>query len=69
MSLVTANGVTVKLGGHTALNSVDFSISKGEIATVVGPNGSGKPTLLRAIICSVAPTLGKVSHTPGLKIG
>jgi len=67
--LVTTQGLSVRLGGHPALHGVDFHIDAGEIVTVVGPNGSGKSTLLRAIIGALRPTAGKVSRTPGLRIG
>ncbi len=69
MSLVSIAGLNVRLGGNTVLHHVDFTISPGEIVTIVGPNGSGKSTLLRAIIGAIRPTSGKVTRTPGLRIG
>ena len=69
MSLVRAQGLSVRLGGHMALGGVDMHIDRGEIVTVVGPNGSGKTTLLRAIIGAVKPAAGRVERAPGLRIG
>ena len=69
MSLVRAQGLSVRLGGHMALGVVDMHIDRGEIVTVVGPNGSGKTTLLRAIIGAVKPVAGRVERAPGLRIG
>ncbi|MDJ0627941.1 MAG: metal ABC transporter ATP-binding protein [Rhodobacter sp.] len=69
MSLVDISGLTVRLGGQTVLQDVDFSIEPGEIVTVVGPNGSGKSTLLRAIIGAVQPVAGQVRRQRGLRIG
>ena len=69
MTLVRAEGLTVRLGSHTALAQVDFAIDAGEIVTVVGPNGSGKTTLLRAIIGAVQPSGGTVTREAGLSIG
>jgi zinc transport system ATP-binding protein len=69
MSLVRAENLSVRLGGHLALSGVDMAIDRGEIVTIVGPNGSGKPTLLRAIIGAVAPAAGRVERAVGLKIG
>ena len=57
MSLVRAEKLTVRLGGHVALAGVDMGVERGEIVTIVGPNGSGKTTLLRAIIGAVAPAI------------
>ncbi|WP_050931514.1 metal ABC transporter ATP-binding protein [Aestuariivita boseongensis] len=69
MSLITATGLTVKVGDVTALTGVNFAIRPGEIVTIVGPNGSGKSTLLRALIGAVKPAKGMVERKPGLRIG
>lgn len=67
--LLSAKGLTVTLGGHTALRNVDFVISQGEIVTVVGPNGSGKTTLIRALVGAVPPSLGTIVKDANLRIG
>ncbi len=69
MNLIEIEKLVVRLGGHTALDTVDFAIQSGEIVTVVGPNGSGKTTLLRAIIGAVSPTSGQVIRREGLRLG
>ncbi|SEO59363.1 zinc transport system ATP-binding protein [Salinihabitans flavidus] len=69
MSLVDIAGLTVRLGGHTALENVDLAIMPGEIVTIVGPNGSGKTTLIRAIIGAVSPAAGRITRAEGLRIG
>jgi len=69
MSLITATGVAVSLGGRRVLHGVDFSIERGEVVTVVGPNGSGKSTLLRTLIGAIRPEAGRVVRQPGLVIG
>lgn len=69
MRLIDARKLSVNLGGHAALQQVDFHIDAGEIVTVVGPNGSGKTTLLRSIIGALRPTGGDIQRAPGLSIG
>jgi len=69
MKLVEIAKLTVRLGGHIALDDVDFDIEPGEIVTVVGPNGSGKSTLLRVIIGALVPSSGMVWRREGLRIG
>ncbi len=69
MSLVSCEGLGIRLGGKTVLDRVNFSIERGEIVTVVGPNGSGKTSLLRAIIGAVVPDTGRVQKDPALRIG
>ncbi|WP_442976155.1 amino acid ABC transporter ATP-binding protein [Rouxiella sp. T17] len=41
--------ITKKFGAFTALDSVDFSLYKGDVVAIIGPSGSGKSTLLRCI--------------------
>ena len=69
MSLITIEGVTVTYGGVTALKNVSLDVNAGEIVTIVGPNGSGKTSLLKAIIGAVTPLEGSVRIKQGLKIG
>lgn len=69
MSLITAQNVSVRYGGRTALAQIDFGIDAGEIVTVVGPNGSGKSTLIRVLLGVIRPSDGKVSRQKGLRIG
>jgi len=69
LPLISAEGLTVRLGGTEALSDVSLAIRPGEIVTVVGPNGSGKSTLIRALIGLVRPTAGRVVRRPGLAIG
>lgn len=68
-SLLEAHDLTVRYGGHTALEGVDLRLSPGEIVTVVGPNGSGKSTLLRALIGAVPLARGEIRPSPQLRVG
>ncbi len=69
MTLITVENLSVRYGANTVLRHVDMTIEAGEIVTIVGPNGSGKTSLLRAIIGATKPSVGQVSLKPGLKIG
>ena len=50
--------LTVSYGAHTALDGVDFSISKGSFVALIGPNGAGKSSLLRTISRLLKPSRG-----------
>jgi len=47
--LLACTGLTVRFGGLTALNSLDLTITPGEIVGLIGPNGSGKTTFFNAV--------------------
>lgn len=47
--LLTLSNVTKRFGGLTAVNDVSFSLAHGEVVGLLGPNGSGKTTVLNMI--------------------
>ena len=59
-TLLQATDLTVRFGGLTALDSVNFSIRRGEILGLIGPNGAGKTTCFNAITGVYRPTSGTV---------
>lgn len=67
--LIDANGLAVVAGGHTLLHNISLSVDPGEIVTIIGPNGGGKTTLVRALLGTQALTAGSVHRIPGLTIG
>jgi zinc transport system ATP-binding protein len=69
MKLVSVENLSVRYGANTVLREVHLDIEQGEIVTVVGPNGSGKTSLFKAIIGAIQPAQGYVQLKPGLKIG
>jgi zinc/manganese transport system ATP-binding protein len=50
MTLLTLDGVGVRLGGRQILCDVSLTINPGEFTGLIGPNGAGKTTLLRVIL-------------------
>ncbi|MEE2039011.1 ABC transporter ATP-binding protein [Nocardiopsis sp. CT-R113] len=54
------SGVTVRRGGATLVNGVDWSVLEGERWAVLGPNGAGKTTLLNVAFSQLHPTAGVV---------
>lgn len=69
MSLVQVENVSIRYGAKTVLSHVSLSVASGEIVTIVGPNGSGKTSLLRALIGAVKPSKGTVTRGSGVSIG
>ena len=58
--LLQLDHVTIRFGGLTAVNAVDFSINENELLGLIGPNGAGKTTLFNLITGVYAPTDGAV---------
>lgn len=54
--------LTVELGGRTALSEVSFSVRPGERVVLLGVNGCGKTTLLKALDGLVPPTRGAIRY-------
>jgi len=68
-ALIDIRGLSLRLGGKPVLSGIDLAIRRGEIVTLVGPNGSGKTSLLRTVLGALSPDRGTVRRAPGLRIG
>ena len=69
MSLIDVRHLSIRYGNHVVLRDVSLSVDAGEIVTIVGPNGSGKTSLLRAIVGAVPAASGRIDAAPGLILG
>ena len=58
--MIEANDVSVSIGRKRIIANVDFAIRPGEMAAIVGPNGSGKTTFLKAVSGDL-PYSGRIS--------
>ncbi|OIO56884.1 MAG: metal ABC transporter ATP-binding protein [Alphaproteobacteria bacterium CG_4_10_14_0_2_um_filter_63_37] len=59
--ILRIDDLSVHLGGQTILEGVDLALSRGEFLGIVGPNGGGKTTLIRAIAGLIPITSGAIS--------
>ena len=60
MALLEVKDLDVHYGGIHALKGVSFAVEAGQIVTLIGANGAGKSTTLRAISGLVKPSRGTV---------
>ena len=58
--LLTARGLVKRYGRVTALDHADFDLYPGEILAVIGDNGAGKSSLIKAISGAIRPDEGEI---------
>ena len=59
-ALLQLNQATIKFGGLTAVNAVDFTVNDGELVGIIGPNGAGKTTVFNLMTGVYQPTSGSI---------
>jgi fructose transport system ATP-binding protein len=59
--ILTARGLVKRYGRVTALDNCDFDLMPGEILAVIGDNGAGKSSLIKAISGAVHPDEGEIT--------
>ena len=62
MSLLEVKDLVVSYGGIEALKGISFTVDEGQIVTLIGANGAGKSTTLRAIMDIVPIKSGKIFY-------
>ncbi|HUS15349.1 MAG TPA: ABC transporter ATP-binding protein, partial [Chloroflexia bacterium] len=60
--LLEITGLTVNYGGIQALQDVSLTVAPGEVVTLIGANGAGKSTTLRAISRLIRPRAGQIVY-------
>ena len=66
--LLVARGVAKTLGGRPLFRDLDLTITPGTRVGLVGPNGSGKTSLLDVLAGSLAPDAGTVERAESLRL-
>jgi ABC-type branched-subunit amino acid transport system ATPase component len=62
-TILTVKGLAKHFGGLKAVDGVDMQIKKGEIQALIGPNGSGKTTILNMLSGLYVPTFGDLDFS------
>jgi ABC-type uncharacterized transport system ATPase subunit len=56
--LLQTSGLTMRFGGVTAVDAVDFSLGETELRCLIGPNGAGKSTFFKMLTGQLQPSSG-----------
>lgn len=68
-NILEFHAVTKRYGKKTALSQIDLNVKKGKIVGLLGPNGSGKTTMLKLINGLLQPSSGEIliqGHSPSV---
>jgi len=60
MSILEVKGLTIRFGGLTAVDTLNFKVEEGTIHGLIGPNGAGKTTTFNMISGFYAPSAGEI---------
>ena len=67
--MFSINGITVRLGGRTILDSASVAIPPRARVGLVGRNGAGKSTLMKVVLGQIDPDEGSVAMPKSARIG
>jgi len=60
VSVVSAKALSLRFGERVLWDDLSFELERGELLAVLGPNGTGKTSLVRILLGLLAPTSGRV---------
>src|SRR5439155_4917054 len=60
MSVVTVDDIALRFGERTLFEDLSFALERGELLAVLGPNGTGKTSLIRILLGLLQPSAGTV---------
>ncbi len=66
--LWSCEGLRIAFGATPVIEGLDLLLTPGMRCGVLGPNGSGKTSLLRAIVGEIAPAAGAIQRAEGLRV-
>ena len=62
MTLLEIEGLKIAYGGINAVKGIDLTVREGEVVALIGANGAGKTSTLKAICGILVPAAGRVTY-------
>lgn len=69
MTIIELKNIGLKIGSQQIIDRISLQLKKGEITTLIGPNGGGKTSIARILLGILKPTSGSVIKNSAIKIG
>lgn len=69
MAVLSVDDLTVAYGDHTVFSNLSFTINSGDFLVVVGENGVGKTTLVKALLGLIKPKEGTINIPKDTRLG
>lgn len=67
MSLIKCENVSLAYDGNTVVRKLDFEVNKADYLCVIGENGSGKSTIVKALLGLMPLETGSITFSDGLR--
>jgi branched-chain amino acid transport system ATP-binding protein len=58
--ILSTEGLSVRFGGLSALDNIDFAVAPNELRAIIGPNGAGKSTFFNCLTGVLLPSSGRI---------
>src|SRR5690625_1530665 len=59
--MISAKNITVEIDGHTLVRNVSMELKPRKLSVILGRNGAGKSTFLKALAGDIRPAAGQVT--------
>ncbi len=69
MTVIELRDIGLKIGSQQIIDRISLQLKRGEITTLIGPNGGGKTSIARILLGILKPSAGKVIRHQEIKIG
>jgi ABC-type Mn2+/Zn2+ transport system ATPase subunit len=67
MNLLILENISYEINNQKIISNISLTLKKGEITTLIGPNGGGKTSIARIILGILEPTSGKIINNSTIK--